>query len=66
LFEAVLDEAAGRGEVISTLFPTANGIYRSFCYELIGSYDTVAIASADDVALDALLGGRQVHICDYF
>lgn len=43
LFREVLDEARGRGEVISTLFPTAPGIYRRFGYELVGSYDTVDV-----------------------
>lgn len=34
------------GEVISTLFPTAPGIYRRYGYELISSYDTVEIATS--------------------
>jgi len=50
LFVAMLDEAAGRGEVISTLFPTAPGIYRRLGYEVVGSYDTVAVPTP-------LLGG---------
>jgi len=47
VFAPLLDEAAGRGEVLSTLYPTANGIYRSFGYELISSYDTVEIATSE-------------------
>lgn len=46
LFRVVLEEGAGRGEVISTLFPTAPGIYRRLGYELIGSHDTVDIPTA--------------------
>src|SRR6476661_488500 len=47
LFAAMLDEAAAtRGEVISTLFPTAPGIYRRLGYEIGGSYDTVAVPTA--------------------
>lgn len=47
LFEAMLAEALARGEVISTLYPTANGIYRSLGYELITSYDTVEVPTAE-------------------
>ncbi|MEN8673043.1 GNAT family N-acetyltransferase [Nocardioides sp.] len=43
LFQAVLEAAAGREEAVSTLYPTANGIYRSLGYELVASYDTVEI-----------------------
>ena len=46
LFAAMLDEATGRGEVISTLFPTAPGIYRRLGYEIVGSYDTVSVPTA--------------------
>ena len=46
LFAALLDEATGRGEVISTLFPTAPGIYRRLGYEIVGSYDTVSVPTA--------------------
>ncbi|WP_029136187.1 GNAT family N-acetyltransferase [Nakamurella lactea] len=46
LFAAVHDAAKDRGEVISTLFPTAPGIYRRFGYELVGDYSTVEIPSA--------------------
>lgn len=47
VFEPLLDEAAVRGEVISTLYPTANGIYRSMGYEVISSYDTAAIPTSE-------------------
>lgn len=46
LFRAALAEGRGRGEVISTLFPTAPGIYRAFGYELIGSYDAIELPTA--------------------
>jgi len=44
---AVLAEAVERGEVLSTLYPTANGIYRGLGYELITSYDTVEVPTAE-------------------
>ena len=47
VFEATLGAAAERGEVLSTLFPTANGIYRPLGYEVVASYDTVVLATAD-------------------
>lgn len=43
VFAAALAEARERGEVISTLFPTAPGIYRGFGYEIVGSYDDVEL-----------------------
>lgn len=44
LFAAVLDEGlVRRGEVLSTLYPTAPGIYRRFGYEVVGSLDTVEV-----------------------
>lgn len=47
LFRAVLEDGLEqRGEVVSTLFPTAPGIYRRFGYEVVGSLDTVAIPVA--------------------
>lgn len=47
LFELALSEAEARGEVISTLYPTANGIYRGLGYEVITSYDQVEIPTAE-------------------
>ena len=47
VFEAMLGAAAERGEVLSTLFPTANGIYRPLGYELVTSYDTVEVPTAE-------------------
>ncbi len=47
LMRAVLDEGMrDRGEVLSTLFPTAPGIYRRYGYELVSSYDTVEIPTS--------------------
>ncbi len=47
IFEPLLAESVARGEVLSTLYPTATGIYRSFGYELIASYDCVEVPTAD-------------------
>ena len=47
LFRVALDDGfRERGEVVSTLFATAPGIYRKFGYELFASYDTVEIPSS--------------------
>ncbi|MGH3308527.1 MAG: GNAT family N-acetyltransferase, partial [Nocardioides sp.] len=47
LFRVALDDGLKeRGEVVSTLFPTAPGIYRKFGYELFASYDEVEIPSS--------------------
>jgi predicted acetyltransferase len=59
LFRAALDDGfRERGEVVSTLFPTAPGIYRKFGYELISSYDEVEIPSS---ALAGLRAGDRVR-----
>lgn len=60
LFRAVLGEGLEeRGEGVSTLFPTAPGIYRRFGYELVSSYDTVAVPTA---ALGAVRPGEGVTL----
>jgi predicted acetyltransferase len=47
LMVAVLEEGLReRGEVLSTLFPTAPGIYRRYGFELVSSYDTVEIPTS--------------------
>lgn len=46
LFHAVLEHGRTAGQVVSTLFPTAPGIYRRYGYELISSYDTVEVPVA--------------------
>ncbi len=46
LLAAALEDHAGRGQPLSTLFPTANGIYRSLGYELVSSFDVVTVPTA--------------------
>ena len=47
LFRVALDDGfRERGEVVSTLFCTAPGIYRKFGYELIASYDEAEVPTA--------------------
>ncbi|WP_161962301.1 GNAT family N-acetyltransferase [Nocardioides speluncae] len=46
LFDIALAAARADGHVISTLFPTAPGIYRRLGYELITGYDTVEIPTS--------------------
>lgn len=66
LMVAVLEEAAARGEVVSTLFPTAPGIYRRLGYELVGSYDTVALPTARLSTVPAARGvtTRRAEVSD--
>ena len=45
LFTATLEHARQRGAVISTLFPTAPGIYRRFGYELVADFVTVQLST---------------------
>jgi predicted acetyltransferase len=65
LLDATLDAAAERGEVVSTLYPTANGIYRPFGYELVSSYDTIEVGTNELTAVRPPAGVRtrraQVH-----
>ncbi|SDR96806.1 Predicted acetyltransferase [Friedmanniella luteola] len=46
LFHTTLGHARERGAVISTLFPTAPGIYRRFGYELVADFATVHVPTA--------------------
>ena len=58
LFRVALDDGLReRGEVVSTLFRTAPGIYRKFGYELLASYDEVEVPSS------ALAGVRLRPAC---
>jgi predicted acetyltransferase len=57
LFRAVLDEALARGEVVSTLYPTAPGIYRRLGYELVGSLDRVELPTSELLGVRAPAGG---------
>ncbi|MEV0892467.1 GNAT family N-acetyltransferase [Promicromonospora sp. NPDC050262] len=43
LFRTALDEAREQGDVLSTLFPSAPGIYRRMGYEVVGSFDDVDV-----------------------
>ena len=43
---ALLEDAGTHREPISTLYPTANGIYRSLGWEVFASYDTVELPTA--------------------
>ncbi len=45
LFADTLADAHATGAVISTLFPSAAGIYRRFGYELVSDYTTVSLPS---------------------
>lgn len=51
LFAALLTEATARGDVLSTLYPTAPGIYRGSGYELVTSYDVVELHTVDLAAV---------------
>lgn len=46
LFDGALAEAREQGEVVSTLYPSAAGIYRGLGYEVIGSFDEVTLPMA--------------------
>ena len=59
LFRVALDDGLReRGEVVSTLFATAPGIYRKFGYELFASYDEVEIPTAALAGVRAASGVR--------
>lgn len=53
LFDATLAYARARGAVISTLFPTAPGIYRRFGYEVVADYATVELPTSALAAVRA-------------
>lgn len=46
LMERVLAEGRRQGAAVSTLFPTAPGIYRRFGYELVAEQTTVSVPAA--------------------
>ena len=58
LLDAALESAAARGEVVSTLYPTAAGIYRSFGYELVTSLDTVEVGTDELAGVPAPIATR--------
>lgn len=45
LFDATFAVARERGALLSTLFPTAPGIYRRFGYEVVADHGTVEVAT---------------------
>lgn len=47
LFDACLNESRERGALVSTMFPTAAGIYRRLGYEVVGHLDDVEVPTAD-------------------
>src|SRR4051812_42744915 len=65
LFTSVLGEASARGETISTLLPTAPGVYRRLGYEVVGSYDTASVPTVllASVAAPATTT-RRAHLDD--
>jgi predicted acetyltransferase len=67
LFDAALDEARDRGEAISTLFPTAPGIYRGLGYEVVGSFDDVDVPlqNLSRVAAPAGVLTRRANVADF-
>jgi predicted acetyltransferase len=58
LFTETLRFARERGAVISTLFPTAPGVYRRFGYELIADFVTVELRTAMLAAVPRPTGVR--------
>ena len=56
LVAATLGHARERGAAISTLFPTAPGIYRRFGYELVADFVTVQLPTVDLAAVAPALG----------
>ena len=60
LFAATFAAARDRGEVISTLFPTAPRIYRKFGYEVVGAFDHVELPTAALAGM-AVPAGTTVH-----
>ena len=59
LLGEVLAEGGRRGEVVSTLFPTAPGVYRRLGWEIVGSYDAVEVPTA---TLTGVRGGDGVTL----
>lgn len=67
LMSQVLDDHRARGAAISTLFPTAPGVYRGFGYETIGSYDEVVVPASSLARIGAppsTLRTRRATVAD--
>jgi predicted acetyltransferase len=67
LFTAALDEARERGDAISTLYPSAPGIYRGLGYEVVGSFDDVDVPlqSLGRVAAPEGVVTRRAGVADF-
>lgn len=70
LLAETLASARGRGAMISTLFPTAPGIYRRFGYEVVADFRTVeaptqALAAAAVRSGGARLATRRAGAADF-
>jgi len=59
LFAATFEQARSWGAALSTLYPTAAGIYRPFGYEVVGDYTTVEIPTH---VLARVRGGATVRV----
>lgn len=59
--------AAGRGAAVSTLFPTAMGIYRGLGYEVVGGQDTIELdtGSLGRVRADDSIRLRRATVDDF-
>ncbi len=61
VMEALLADATTRGHQISTLFPTAPGIYRRLGYEVVTSLQTVEVPTSSLAQVAAPASGTTVH-----
>ncbi len=58
LFPPLFAEARDRGEVVSTLYPTAPGVYRRYGYELVAALETVELRTAELMGVRPPVGVR--------
>ncbi|MFD2792721.1 enhanced intracellular survival protein Eis [Promicromonospora vindobonensis] len=67
LFATALGEARERGEAISTLYPSAPGIYRGLGYEVVGSFDDVDVPLPElgRVAAPSGIVTRRAGVADF-
>lgn len=66
MIRELLRRARERGAVLSTLFPSAPGIYRGLGYEAVCAWDTVELPTIDlaDVRTDATVSLRRARLDD--
>lgn len=64
LMRAVLEELRARGLVLSTLYPAAQGLYRSLGYEQAGSYIRYRLPIAHLTLRERQLEVREVTLAD--